>query len=322
MSGPRERGQFEAEIQELLDERYHHRHPFNEKMHAGLLDRDDLRIWVRNRYYYQTRIPIKDGMILAKSPEAPFRREWIQRIQDHDGREEGQGGLELWLQLAEAVGLKRKEVASLDGVLPGVRRACNAYVDFVGSHDLLESVAASLTELRAGPIMRTRIDAFEKHYSWIGDAGLAYFRSRTSQAPRDAKWGIAFVVENASTRGDQDRCLNALRTKCQILWSLLDSIESAAGRPRLVAHALRRPPATGDPNATSMVVLPERAVEISGSGSILLDRCDGTRRGEAIAQWLRANHPDAEGVEDDVYDFIQSMREAGVLEYVDEGSAE
>lgn len=322
MSAPRPRDLFEAEIRELLDRHYHHRHPFNEKMHAGFLDRDDLRIWVRNRYYYQTRIPIKDGMILAKSPEAPFRREWIQRIQDHDGREEGQGGLELWLQLAEAVGLDRGEVASLEGILPGVRRACDAYVDFVGSHDLLESVAASLTELRAGAIMRTRIDAFEKHYSWIGDTGLAYFRSRTSQAPRDAHWGVEFVTANASARGDQDRCLDALRTKCQILWSLLDSIESATGRPRLAAHALRRPPATGAADAPSMVVLPERAVEISGSGSAILDRCDGTRRGETIAQWLQANHPDADGVEGDVYDFIQSMREAGVLEYVDGTSPE
>ena len=322
MSEPREAGAFENEIQELLDEHYHHRHPFNEKMHAGLLDREDLRIWVLNRYYYQTRIPIKDGMILAKSPEAPFRREWIQRIQDHDGREEGQGGLELWLKLAEAVGLERGKVASLEGVLPGVRRACDAYVDFVASHDLLESVAASLTELRAGAIMRTRIEAFETHYAWIGDAGLAYFRSRTTQAPRDADWGIAFVVGKASTRGEQDRCLDALRTKCRILWSLLDSIEAATGRPKLAPHALRRPPATTETDAPSMVILPERAVEISGAGATILDRCDGTQRGEAIAQWLREIHPGAEGVEDDVYDFIQSMREGGVLEYSDEGRAE
>lgn len=320
MSAARSPVVFEAELRELLDRHYHHRHPFNQRMHAGLLGPDELRIWVRNRYYYQTRIPIKDGMILAKSPEAPFRREWIQRIQDHDGREEGQGGLALWLQLAESVGLDPDEVASLDGVLPGVRRACDAYVEFVGSHDLLESVAASLTELRAGDIMRTRIDAFEKHYTWIGESGLAYFRSRTSQAPRDASWGVDFVIGHAFTRAEQDRCLEALRTKCRILGSLLDSVESAASRPQLVPHALRRSSETAARRKSSMVVLPERAVEISGAGSEILDHCDGTRRGEEIAQSLRANHPGAPGVEDDVYDFIQSMHEVGVLQYAEETS--
>ena len=121
---------FEAALRAIGDERYHHRHPFNLRMHDGKLSRQEIRTWVANRYYYQTRIPIKDGMILSKSQDPEFLREWVDRIHDHDGRKAGEGGLELWLALADAVGLERGPVKGLRDVLPGVRRACDAYVAF------------------------------------------------------------------------------------------------------------------------------------------------------------------------------------------------
>jgi len=246
----------EAALRAILADRYHDKHPFNVRMHEGTLSREELQIWVRNRYYYQTRIPIKDGLILAKSGDAGFRREWIRRIHDHDGLAQGEGGLELWLRLGEAVGLERADLESLAGVVPGVRRACDAYVEFVDSHDLLESVAASLTELAAGDIMRVRIAAFERHYPWVGAEGLDYFRSRTQQAPRDAQDGMTFVLEQATSDEAQARCVAALERKCEILWSLLDAVELAGSRPQLAPHVQRRP---DDEPGTSLVVLPERA---------------------------------------------------------------
>ena len=77
-------------------ERYHDRHPFNVRMHQGKLTQAELGAWVRNRYYYQTRIPIKDAIILAKSDDPSWRRKWMHRIVDHDGTADGtedsQGG--------------------------------------------------------------------------------------------------------------------------------------------------------------------------------------------------------------------------------------
>ncbi len=302
---------FAAALRAIGEERYHHRHPFNVRMHEGALSRRSLQTWVANRYYYQTRIPIKDGMILTKSPEAAFRREWVQRIQDHDGERAGEGGLELWLQLAEAVGLERARVEALEDVLPGVRRACDAYVEFVNGHDLLESVASSLTELFAGFIMHTRIAAFEKHYTWVKPNGLDYFKSRTLKAPRDSQHGLAFVTEHAKTREDQERCLAALRRKCEILWSLLDSVERATSRPRLADHALLRDETDG----SQMVVLSERAVRVAGSGREILALCDGDATGVDVALAMRERHPDAEAVSDDVYDFLDEMAEAGALRF-------
>jgi pyrroloquinoline-quinone synthase len=299
----------EREVRDLLDARYHHRHPFNVRMHEGRLAPEEIRRWVLNRYYYQTRIPIKDGLILTKAEDPGFRRGWIRRIHDHDGTSEGEGGLELWLRLAEAVGLEREEVASLRRVLPPVRRACDAYVEFVESHDLLESVASSLTELYAGPFLAARAEAFRRHYGWIADEGLAYFLNRTRQAPTDAAEGLAFVARHARGETDRARCLRALERKCEILWSLLDGVEWGGRRPRPAASVLVRAEGEG-----AVAVQPERAVRLSPSGREILEACDGARDVEGIAALLRTRHPEVEGLERDVFEFLESMEELGVVE--------
>src|SRR5215471_6172013 len=134
----------EAFVERLTHEgstRYHDKHPFHKLMHDGRLTKVQLQQWVLNRFYYQTRIPIKDAIILSKSEDSAFRRMWIRRIRDHDGDEGGgEAGIELWLRLAEGVGLDREEVASCRSVLPGVRFACDAYVELVRERTLVEAV--------------------------------------------------------------------------------------------------------------------------------------------------------------------------------------
>jgi pyrroloquinoline-quinone synthase len=207
--------------------RYHDRHRYHVLMHEGKLTRGQLQQWVLNRYYYQTRIPIKDALILSKSEDPAFRRMWIRRIHEHDGEAEGEGGLALWLRLAEGVGLDREEVASCRSVLPGVRFACDAYVDLVRSRSLLEAVASSLTEFFAPDIMTKRILAWEKHYPWVNPEMLAYFRGRVTRAQRDSAEAIDFAVRHATTYELQERCVAALIRKTEILWQLLDNVYAA-----------------------------------------------------------------------------------------------
>jgi coenzyme PQQ biosynthesis protein C len=209
------------------ERRYHDHHPFHVLMHEGKLTRRQLQEWVRNRYYYQTRIPIKDALIVSKSEDPAFRRAWIRRIHDHDGEREGEGGLALWLRLAQGVGLDRDEVASCERVLPGVRFACDAYVTLVRERSLVEAVASSLTEFFAPDLMTKRILAWERHYPWVEPEMLDYFRSRVPRARRDSEEAIEFVVANAPTLELQDRCVAALVAKTEILWHLLDCVHAA-----------------------------------------------------------------------------------------------
>ncbi|WP_431046438.1 pyrroloquinoline-quinone synthase PqqC [Streptomyces sp. P1-3] len=218
---------FEERLRAVARERYHDRHPFNVRMHQGELTPAELRRWISNRFHYQRHIPVKDALITAKLETPALRRMWLRRIQDHDGAAEGEGGIERWLRLGEAAGLDRARMASGQDVLPGVALAVDGYVNFCRLRSPLEAVAASLTELSAPDIMRTRTAAFERHYRWIDGDGLAYFRSRVSQGRRDSQEALALVLQWAGTEADQDRAVAALAFKCDVLWALLDAVDHA-----------------------------------------------------------------------------------------------
>ncbi len=216
--------EFTKRLREVGEEGYHDKHPFHLLMHEGKLTKPQVQAWIANRFYYQAMIPKKDAVILSKSDDPTFRRAWISRIIDHDGTREHEGGIHKWLVLAEAAGLQRDEVENFRHVLPGVRFAVDGYLMFVQSRSLLEAVASSLTELFAPTIHARRLPAFEKHYPWVDKTGLDYFRSRLLIAPKDAEFGLAYVLERCTSRDLQDKAIAALTRKCHILWSLLDSL--------------------------------------------------------------------------------------------------
>jgi pyrroloquinoline-quinone synthase len=217
--------EFEARLRAVAQERYHDRHPFNLRMHEGDLTPAEVRRWIANRFHYQRHIPVKDALITAKLDSARLRRMWLRRIEDHDGRDEGEGGIERWLRLGEAAGLDRGSLLAGDSVLPGVRLAVEGYVNFCRLRPPLEAVAASLTELSAPDLMRLRIGAFERHYPWIEASGLDYFRGRVDQGRRDSTEALGLVLQWARTREEQQRAVAALTFKCDVLWALLDAVQ-------------------------------------------------------------------------------------------------
>src|SRR6204780_5575519 len=120
---------FIAGFHAIGEERYHHKHPFHLMMHEGKLTRGQLQAWALNRYYYQSRIPIKDATILARSEDAEFRRAWRKRIFDHDGDGTHPGGIEKWLRFVEATGLTRDQALRGDAILPAAGYAGEPYLD-------------------------------------------------------------------------------------------------------------------------------------------------------------------------------------------------
>ena len=208
---------------------YHIHHPFNVRMNSGGCTPDEIRHWVRNRFYYQICIPRKDAAILANMSDRTHRRLWIERILDHDGYGDYQGsaagGMEAWTRLGEAVGIAREELWSLQGVAPAVRFACDAYVNFATSAPWQEAVCSSLTEMFAPQIHKDRLASWPQHYPWINPAGLTYFRSRIPLAGRDVAHGLQVTLNHFTTRQAQHRALDILQFKLDILWAMLDAIE-------------------------------------------------------------------------------------------------
>ena len=203
---------------------YHIHHPFQVMMHEGKCSREQLQAWVANRYYYQISIPIKDAAILANCPDREVRRHWVQRILDHDGYGGEAGGIEAWIRLGEAVGLTREQIVSQERVLPGVRFAVDAYVNFARRAPWQEAAASSLTELFAPTIHKSRLDHWPTHYPWIEPEGYDYFQRRLTEAPRDVINGLRITLGHFNTRELQERALAILQFKLDLLWSMLDAM--------------------------------------------------------------------------------------------------
>ena len=260
-------------------------------MDAGELTREELQRWVANRFYYQRCIPLKDAAILANCPEVEVRREWIRRIIDHDGTAPGTGGIESWLRLGEALGVPRDELESERRVLPAVRYAVDAYVNFARQKPWIEAVASSLTELFGPAAIRVRLAALEAHYPWIDPAGLEYFRARLDQAPRDAEHALELVVERCADA----RAAGARRRRAEV--QDRGALGAARGdrarrhasrgggvnRPRLADGARLQ---YDDVREEHLLLVPEGAVRLNETAAHVLELCDGERSVEDIAAAL------------------------------------
>ena len=223
---PWSRQEFEAKLRGL-GRYYHIHHPYHKMMYEGRASKEQIRAWVLNRYYYQICIPIKDANIMANCDDPAVRRQWVKRILDHDGDDEHPGGIEAWKQLALACGIDEYELVSLKRVLPGVRFAVDAYVNFARNHSWQHAACSSLTELFAPEIHQSRLKSWPQHYDWIDDQGLAYFRNRLSQARRDVQHGLTITLDHFNTFPLQQQALDILQFKLQVLWSMLDAMSLA-----------------------------------------------------------------------------------------------
>ena len=190
--------------------RYHDHHPLppRDARRARSAARS-CRRWVLNRYYYQTRIPIKDALILSKSEDPAFRRVWIRRIHDHDGdASRARAGSRC------GCGWPRRRARSGRGreLRAACCRACASPAtptsQLVRERTLVEAVASSLTEFFAPDLMSQRIAAWEQHYPWVQHGGARLLPR--AGAARAARLGGGDRLRASSTRTTA-RAAGALR---------------------------------------------------------------------------------------------------------------
>jgi len=223
--------QLEARLRQIGRERYHSNHPFHKLLHGGKLNRGQVQAWALNRYYYQSRIPMKDAALMSRIADPALRRDWSQRVIDHDGTHEGQGGIARWLKMCIDLGLDRDYVVSEEGVLSGTKFAVDAYVRFVHDRTLSEAIASSLTELFAPTIIGERVAGMLANYDFVSRETLSYFDARLTQAPRDAAFALDYVKTHARSPEERKAVADALIFKCDVLWSQLDALHFAYVAP-------------------------------------------------------------------------------------------
>jgi coenzyme PQQ biosynthesis protein C len=224
--------ELEAALRDIGAKRYHRLHPFHKRLHGGGCTKGEVQAWALNRYYYQAKIPVKDATLISRTDDSALRREWRQRLVDHDGEREGEGGIARWLSLTDHLGLDRDYVVSTQGILPGTRFAVDAYVRFVREKSLLEAIASSLTEMFSPVIIGERVKGMLANYDFVSPEALAYFNARPPAAARDADFALNYVKKHATTPDRQAEVLAALEFKCDVLWSMLDALHFAYVEPR------------------------------------------------------------------------------------------
>ena len=338
--------ELEAALRDIGARRYHNLHPFHRLLHDGKLNKDQVRAWALNRYYYQAMIPVKDAAVLARMTDASLRRVWRQRIVDHDGDAPGDGGIERWLKLAEGVGFRRDYVESTDGILSATKFSVEAYVHFVSERSLLEAIASSLTEMFSPNIISERVSGMLKNYEFITKDTLAYFEKRMTQAPRDADFALDYVKRHATTPALQRQAMAALTFKCNVLWTQLDALYFAYVTPGmippdawtpgtgLVSETQTQAPGTGRLSAADVprlprgvrmrfdqtrdkhvLLAPERTFDLDDNAVAVLNLVDGRTSVAAIADRLGQTYAaDPRVIEVDVLAMLNDLAAKRVLE--------
>ena len=96
---------------------------------------------------------------------------------------------------------------------------------------ILEAIASSLTELFSPTIIAERVSGMLAGYDFVSEETLSYFNARLTQAPRDADFALAYVLERARTPQQQQAAIRALEFKCSVLWAQLDALYHAYVSP-------------------------------------------------------------------------------------------
>ncbi len=107
--------------------------------------------------------------------------------------------------------------------------AVDAYINFARQRPWQESVCSSLTELFAPHIHQQRISSWPTMYPWIKEEGLSYFKKRLTEARRDVEQGLSVTLDYfGKSREMQERALDILQFKLDVLWVIADSIMLAS----------------------------------------------------------------------------------------------
>ena len=233
------RAVFEAQLRQVTEDNYYDKHPFHRLLHSGALSKGQVQAWALNRYCFQTSVPRKDAILISRSLDRDFRREWTLRLLDHDGFGADEGGIARWLRLTDGLGLDRTYVTSMSGVLPQTLAAIESYMEFSREQQFEAVVATTLTELFSPRLHKERLSGMLSSYDFIDSATLTYFKQRLTHAPRDASFALEYVANHAHTRAAQNACIAAVQFKCNMLWSLLDAVHEAYVLGRTPAGAFQ-----------------------------------------------------------------------------------
>jgi coenzyme PQQ biosynthesis protein PqqD len=90
-----------------------------------------------------------------------------------------------------------------------------------------------------------------------------------------------------------------------------------ASQPRLAAGCRWGPAKSSAPDSERMLLFPEGAIKLQGTGRLLLERCDGQRTfGEIIAELQKEfGNTDPEKIRADIAIFLEQLQKKRIVDY-------
>ena len=170
-------------IQELMKGRqaYRMERPTRLLIQHGKLTKDQVKMWVKQLYYYRVNVPRKELYILANCPVKEVRMERMRKyIEEEDSRVMG-GSVgahaELWAKLAEGLGIPHDELEDFRDLCEPYKVVCDSWVNYARDHSWLEGASTSFDEDsgtgKSGHGMKMA-EAMAKFYG-VPDWGLVHF---------------------------------------------------------------------------------------------------------------------------------------------------
>ncbi|NIO09460.1 MAG: hypothetical protein GTO40_16230 [Deltaproteobacteria bacterium] len=122
-------------------------HPWSVALAEGKVSREAVVAYVKNRHYFLANINRKDAQIIANCPVSEARRLLMRKYLDEEGQDIVGGKLgphyEMWVRVAEGLGISREDLNSFKDVLPAYRYTVDAIFSFAKHHSWLEGLAAT-----------------------------------------------------------------------------------------------------------------------------------------------------------------------------------
>ena len=280
--------------------RYHNLHPFHLRMDAGELTPRGAPALGR------------EPLLLPEVHPAQGRRDPVQlprgrdpaRVDPADPRPrrhgEGDGGIESWLRLGEALGVDREEMRVRAARPPGVRYAVDAYVNFArrsrGSRRSRPRSPSSSARPRSRSGSR-RSSATTRGSTPPGSSTSAPASCRRRATPSTRSTSPSSAAARASSRTPRSRrCASRPRCCGRSSTRSTAATRSRGGggmtRPRLVTGARLHYDKVREEH---MLLIPEGAVRLNPTAAEVLELCDGERSLDdivgALARALRRRRP-------------------------------
>jgi pyrroloquinoline-quinone synthase len=252
MAPPMEGNAFLDFLQRERTRKYPEPPPFYQALYDGLLSRDDLRLWVKDLYYYWDHgVVYSAGAIFVKTNDEPTRTHMLRRLVDIEG-EDVVGDLsgsstpaweELWLRFGDGLGIPRAEVTSWSPMSRthfAVSTLCtySRYWDW----SWLDGIASFYaSDLHGQDYLGRAHIALRKHYG-VSEESLEFFRVYLEDAATHIPWEEQALAYWCCTTERQLTAARALRERLDIEYQLLHGVAQARadGRVEFQVPALSR----------------------------------------------------------------------------------